>query len=261
MIQQIATQLPPLAATIAPLAGEVIEALRSIAQMGFRAAQLSTTHVGTRPRDLDGSGRRDLIVQLRRLELSCGGLDLWIPSAHFVDPTFVDRAVDAVVQSVSLAAALGRCPVSIALPQQTPENAIRLQEVRDAIDAAAQREGVWIADHSLDASIGTRTPSAMGAIGIGIDPAALIGAGHDVHAVISSCRADIVSARIVDLMRSGMRGPPGEPSEERLDLLMYAADLATIPLRFSPVADARQWTDPRAGLRTTLARWRGEDPT
>lgn len=255
MPNPIATQLPPLAATIAPLAGEVTEALAAIAQMGFRAVQLSATQVGTRARDLDGSGRRGLASHLRRLELSCAGFDLWIPSAHFVDAAFVDRAVDAVSQCALLAAALGRCPVSIALPEKTTENEGRLREVREALSACAQREGVWIADHGLGATTAGTAMNHASALGIGIDPPTILAAGKDLCEVVARCGPHVVTARIVDLLRSGMRGPPSEPHESRLDLLAYAASLAVLPLRFSPVADARQWADPRSGLVNTLQRW------
>ena len=83
-------------------------------------------------------------------------------------------------------------------------------------------------------------------------------AGHDVSALVARFGASIVSARIVDLLRSGMRGPPDEPGNSRLDFQTYAATLASLPLRTSPVADARQWTDPRAGLRATIERWTGD---
>ncbi len=255
MPNPIATQLPPLAATIAPLAGEVTEALAAIAQIGFRAVQLSATQVGTRPRDLDGSGRRGLASHLRRLDLLCAGFDLFIPPAHFVDSAFVDRAIDAVSQCATLASAVGRVPVSIALPEKTAENEGRLREVRDAISACAQREGVWIADHGLDATKAGAQMSSASALGVGIDPPTILAAGHDLCEVVARCGSHVVTARIVDLLRSGMRGPPDEPHESRLDLLAYAASLAVLPLRFSPVADARQWTDPRVGLANTLRRW------
>ncbi len=255
MPSPIATHLPPLAATIAPLAGEITQALEDVSQMGYRAAQLSATHVGTRPRDLDLSGRRGLASHLRRLGLSCAGFDVWIPQSHFVDAAFVDRAVDAVSQCTTLAAALGRCPVTLALPESTPENEVRLREVREAIAACAQREGVWIADCGLDAAMGRWSGDAASAFGVGIDPPTLLAAGKDLSEVVARCGSQVVSARIVDLLRSGMRGPPDEPHESRLDLLTYAASLAVLPLRHSPVADARQWTDPRLGLALTLKRW------
>ncbi len=258
MLNQIASQLPPLAGTIAPLSGEVIESLRALSQMGYRAVQLSATQVGTRPRDLDVSGRKDLMVQMRKLGLICAGLDLWIPSSHFADPAFIDRAIHAVEQSVSLAAALGRCSVSIALPEQSDQNANQLRDVRQALQASAEHEGIWLADHGLDAVTGKWRCESSSFLGVAIDPPALMAAGHDVPAAVTRLGGSIVIARIVDLLRSGMRGPPNEPNNSRLDFGAYAAALASLPLRTSPVADARQWTDPRAGLRATLERWTGD---
>lgn len=257
MLQQIASQLPPLAATVAPLAGEVLEALSAISHMGYRAVQLSATQVGTRPRDLDTSGRRDLLVQLRKLGLSCAGLDLWIPTSHFTDPAFVDRAVNAASQTVRLAASLGRCSVSLALSEQDDHNVSALADIRAALAELALHEGVRIADHGLDAATGKWSAESSSFLGVGIDPAMLIAAGHDVCAAVSRCGSSLFCARYVDLLRSGMRGPPNEPRESRLDFEAYALALATTPLTTSPIADARQWTEPHTGLRLTLERWTG----
>ena len=68
---------PRAAVTLAPLAPEPRTGLLRASQLGVRAVQLSAGQPGTRPRDLDRSGRRDLLVAARRLELELGGIDAW----------------------------------------------------------------------------------------------------------------------------------------------------------------------------------------
>jgi hypothetical protein len=43
--------------------------------MGFRSVQLSAAQPGLRPRELDRSGRRDLLARLSRLQMPAAGLE------------------------------------------------------------------------------------------------------------------------------------------------------------------------------------------
>ena len=65
----------------------------------------------------------------------------------------------------------------------------------------------------------------------------------------------LVSARLCDLLRSGLRGPIGDPQEGRLDVAAYRAALAGSAYRRSVVVDLRQWPDPWAGLERTAEVW------
>ncbi len=252
--------LPPLAATLAPLSQDPVEAIRVVAQLGFRAIQWSATTQGMRPRDLDSSSRRGLASHLARSGLVCGGVDLFIPSAHFVLSAEVDRAIDAVALAAGLAATLGRCPVSLTLPESTDATAAMLAEARRAIATHADREGIRIADHGIAALGGESAGKSGSTIGIGVDPPALLGAGLNPVDEVAKAGHAIVSARVCDLLVTGVRAPAGEPHDGRLELEPYAAALAVIPLATCPVADARQWSDPRAGLEAMLRRWQDEVP-
>src|SRR5690606_35381914 len=106
----------PLAPTLAALPGEPRRSIDRLHELGFRFIQLSATHPGLRPRELDQSARRDLLATLRRRERSPAGVDLWIPPEHFADAAQVDRAVAAAIAAIELAADLGRVPLSLALP-------------------------------------------------------------------------------------------------------------------------------------------------
>ncbi len=136
----------PLAPTLGPLGDQPRAALDRLAAMGFRYVQLSATQSGLRPRDLDRSARRDLLVRLRRLEMQVSGLDLWIPPAHFLDPALVDRAVDAVRAALELAGDLQRCPISLELPRPLDDES--LGPVIETIAELALRVGVELADHA-----------------------------------------------------------------------------------------------------------------
>lgn len=220
--------------------------------MGFRAVQLSATQPGMRPRELDAGARRGLRSALARDGLCCGGIDAWIPPSHLIEPASVDRALAALEGACGLAADLGRCVVSAVIPREASP------EVLQEVVRMADRHGVRIADFCADPPDG-RMPREV--VGVGVDPAALISAGIEPAARVAALGRDVAAARVVDLMASGMRGPPGERAGARLDLPAYAAALALCGARPPCCADARQWADPAGGLRASLARWCGSpDP-
>jgi sugar phosphate isomerase/epimerase len=250
--------MPPLAATLAPLGEDPVAGLEVLRAIGYRAVQLSATQPGMRPRELDASSRRDLSVRLRRLEMRCAGLDLWIPPEHFANPVYADRALDAMKQAISLAADLGRVAVSTALPAQTEANAQLLRDIRAMISGAAAHAGVEIADHGSDAVKGAWEGSAGDPMGVGIDPAMLLSIGEDPVLSVARCAKRLRAARIVDMLQSGMRAPPCEADGARLQLDEYVLALAGGGFRRSPVADARNWHHPRAGLERVRALWPAE---
>lgn len=247
--------MPPLAATLAPLGDDPIAGLEALRSIGFLAVQLSATQPGMRPRELDASARRDLLVRLRRLEMRCSGVDLWIPPEHFGSPAHAERALDALRQTISLAADLGRVTVSTALPVRTDANAQVLGDVRAVISSTAAHAGVEVADHGSDAVTGAWEGTNDDPIGIGIDPAMLLSLGRDPVASVGRCGQRLRAARVVDMLQSGMRAPPGEADGARLQLGEYVLALAGAGFQRSPVADARHWTQPRAGLERVRALW------
>ena len=202
--------------------------------------QIAASIPGLRPRELDRTARRDLLASLRRRELALSGIDVWIPPEHFDDPAHADRAVSAVRSAVELAADLGRVPVSLALREES--------ETTAAIIAHGQRHGIEIADHSLPL---TNLPGA----GVGIDPAACISLGHDPARIVHESAGRLVCARLVDLLRSGMRGPPGLKQEGRLDITEYKVALSVNCFRRPVVIDARQWSSPWQGVQQALEVW------
>ena len=209
------------------------------------------TRLWNRARDLSDSGRRDLAATLRRKALAISGIDIWIPPDHFVDPAQVDRALAAVRETVELAAVLGRCPVSLTLPSPGAE-ATDFGGVVESLTDHAMRHGVHVANHAV-------AVSSLHDLGIGIDPAALLGHGRDPARQVVAHAPRLISARLCDLLRSGVRGPVGNSPEARFDVLAYRVALTTAAYSRPVVVDGRQWPDPLRGLEQTREVWSALD--
>jgi hypothetical protein len=243
---------PHLAATLGPLLASGLdarEALERIGALGYPAVQWSATTPGIRPRELDRSARRGVAERCRHLELSIAGVDAWIPAGDYLDRKRVDFAVHAVEEAIRFAAECAsageeRPVVAVAFPAEATA-------AIDAIAEIASRFGVVVADHA-------RPPKQRPGIGLGIDPVAVLADGGDPAAAVAAAGVDLASARLADLLRSGLRGPVLEPGEARLDVLSYRVALELAGVRRPLVADARQWRDPLGGLAATLDRWRAE---
>ncbi len=239
-----------LSLTLAPLVGDasgdgIKAALDQIAAMRLRHVQISATMLGLRPRDLDRTGRRDLLASLRRRELSLSGLDAWIPEAHFIDSAHADRAVQAMSDIIELAADLGRVPVSVVLP----DDGAAADAVKSLIDRA-QHVGVEIVDHAVP-------PSPAQGIGVGIDPAVHLAQGKDPVAAVHSAGSvkRLASARLCDLLTTGMRGPIGAARQSRLDVTAYRIALGVNAYSRPVIIDARQWHEPWRGVEQTIVEW------
>jgi len=252
---------PDLSATIAPLVEGGLDcsaALGAITNLGYRGVQWPATQPTLRPRDFDAGALRGLKSELKRLELTCSGLDVWIPPGHFLDPALLDRAVAALDAAIAFAAGVaevtGDRPVvctlfpSKAERKNSGRSGEALDEAVTALAALAEREGIAIADHAVDPAAG---------IGFGVDPAACLASGVDPVARVLAAGNDLCSARLVDLFRSGLRGPVGESGESRLDVSAYRATLDIVGFRRAVVVDARQWREPLSGLTKSLERWAG----
>jgi sugar phosphate isomerase/epimerase len=228
----------PLGVTLQPL-GRATEALDVVASMGLGGVQFDASDPELRPREMGESARRDLAAALRRRGLVASGVDCFVPTDRFADAARVERAVEAVLGSIALAESLGRVPVCLWLPP-APH-----QQVGQALHREAQRRGVALADFTWPDSGGS----------FGVDPAMILAAGGDPAAAVAAAGSRVESARVVDLLRSGLRGPIGEAGAARLDALAYRLALELSGFRGLPVIDCRQWTDAVAGTRACAERW------
>ncbi|MFI4917365.1 MAG: sugar phosphate isomerase/epimerase family protein [Phycisphaerales bacterium JB060] len=221
----------------------VREAVALAASLGYRAVQLDATHAEARPRSLDRSARRDLGALLRRHELELTGLDLWLPPEHLATGQHVERAAEAVVGAIGLVRELSglvpaRVVVSLTLPDEPDPHAMQ------AINAAAERVGVAIANHAWPAA---ESGDA------GIDPALAIMAGASPAKAVTTLGARLKAARLSDAGGAG-RVAVGSPNG-RLEVSAFAAALAISSPTTPVVADARQLPDPIAGARLALEAW------
>ncbi|MFG0284120.1 MAG: hypothetical protein ACF8R7_06825 [Phycisphaerales bacterium JB039] len=214
------------------------------ARAGWRAVALDATAPDARPRDLDGSARRDLGAHLRRNELAFAGCDLWIPPEHFTRPETMDRAIAAATGACELAGILqtlvgaGDRVITLTLPAEAAD-------ARAALRAAAERCGVGVAD--------CRWPAADGAGDmIGLDPAAILLAGADPVAAAAAHGAEARAARLSDLSTAGRVAPGG--SGGRLDVEAYLAALDVAGYRGHAVVDLRGVADQERAAASALDR-------
>ncbi|MFI4881981.1 MAG: hypothetical protein ACIAQU_05285 [Phycisphaerales bacterium JB064] len=219
------------------------ESIALASAMGYRAVQLDATHPDVRPRSLDRSARRDLAALLRRHELDLTGLDLWLPPEHLAEGEHIERAADAVVGAIGLIRELSgllqtQAVISLTLPETPDADALA------TIEAAAEREGVAIANHAWPAAeTGT----------LGLDPALAIMAGASPAKMATTLGSRLASARLSDAGVAG-RVPVDSPSG-RLDVAAYAAALAISAANAPVVADCRQIADTRAAAEQALKAW------
>lgn len=248
-----------MAVTLAPL-GSPRQALAWLSQLGVRGVQLSVQQPGLRPRDLSASARRDLAASLRRHELVCAGVDALVPAEHWCDSATVDRAVEALRECCQLGEALGRVPVTVSFPGADADAARdqRRNDALHAVAAAASTHGVLLADMACSSG-GTVASLPRPPVGWCADPAAMLASGKAVPTVVAGLAGHLYSARIADLLRTGMRGPLGT-ADGQLDVLSYRMALEMAGLQGLPVVDARQWPDPASGVQRTVAAWRAAVP-
>lgn len=221
-------------------------------QLGFRGVALNAAAAGARPRDLSRSARRDLAALLRRCELVCAGVDLFIPPDHYSDEARVDRAASATVDAIDFAAEIaalagGRAVVCVTLP--TGDAAASSSAMVESLADHARSVGVLLADCSWP--IATRDePDAAHGPSLGIDPAALILAGNDPASELLRLGAAVACTRLSDIDTTG-RVTPGDG---RLDLLGYTVALSMRPDLTPVVFDPRGLPRPHESARRVIER-------
>lgn len=224
------------------------EAIAWAASLAARCVQLDATTPTMRPRELDRSARRDIAALLRRHALQFSGLDLWIPTSHFTDPSHVDRAASAVLAAAELAADLAvltSCPhaanVSFALDANASD------DLASRLRTASERLGTTLADHAWP----PRKPASPSAnLPLGLDPATLLLAGADPVLEVTRLPTAPASARLSDANSMGRTDPR---DAGRLDILSYTAALATRGYSRPLIIDLRGLRDPDRTARHWLS--------
>ena len=227
--------------------------LELASRLGFRSVTLSAAQPGLRPRELDRSARRGLVAELRRLELECSAIDLFIPPEHFIAPETIDRALDAVRGAMDLATDLGAQSLFLRLPGESLDEPM-LESTRE-LNRLAEGRVVRLLDIGLSGramrSLENGQPIA---IGLGIDTASWLADQRDPLEGLITHGAMVGGLRLVDLDETGSRTAPVAGGRIDLDSLQRALELEVQPR--SLVLDARGWADPLSDSARSLAMWR-----
>lgn len=205
-----------------------------VAETGLRWVVLDGSGAGIRAREMERSARRDLASLLRRHEVACAGVDLWIPAKHFSDPERVDRAVEALGEAAGLAADLaaltsGHAVVCCTLPRAGEAD----EAVRSAAERAARAGGV-LADCGWPVREDCADQGVPG-LGVGVDPATILLADEDPARLVSRLGGAVNCVRLSDADESG-RVVPGRG---RLDRLSYEVAAITAGVPMPMVLDMR----------------------
>lgn len=227
--------------------------LRVAARLGFRAVTLSAAQTGTRPRELDRSERRGLMAELKRLELHCDSIDLFIPPEHFTSSDTMERAIHAVQDALDLGSDLGASVLFVRLPHESLENPPL--EATQALMDLANSSRVRLADIGL----GGRPLTALEegtpiSIGIGIDTASWLADGRDPLEGLIVHGGLVGGVRLVGLDETGSRVTPCMPA--RIDIHAWRQAFDINAHGASLVIDARGWREPVEGVAQALQAWR-----
>ncbi len=244
-----------LAPALGPLVRDaglsVRAAIEQVATAGFTAVQLDASLAGIRPRDLDRRARQDLLALLKRRDLRLAGWDLFIPRRHYAEPDLLDRAMTATLAAVELAADTGRVPLSLQMPIARISD-----DARASLVEAADVRGVRLAIHAedqVDAMTAWLAAADVAALGVSIDPAAVIALKLDPAELVHRFARRLAAARLSDAPGVGERCVVGRGE---LDLPDYRVAVDLAASRAGPVVlDLRSLPDPLAAAAAARAAW------
>ena len=247
-----------LAPTLAPLVQSAglppRKALSLVSEQGFSAVQLDATLAGIRPRELDVTARRDLLVTARRSGLTIAGIDFFIPADHYSDPQHLDRAVASAIAACDLASALGRVPVSLNLPMKKVDASL-VGMIADSADA----QGVSLAIHDeadLDGLTRWLKSNAPPHVGVGLDPAALLIRDTDPSLSAQSLSSSLRVARLSDASRGQSDGGRQVLGAGSLSVMPYRVSVDLAPNRIGPVVlDVRGLLSPLEAMKSAKSVW------
>jgi sugar phosphate isomerase/epimerase len=232
------------------------QCIQDIANNNFTSIQLDAAMPGLRPRELDGRARRDLGAYMSRCSLQPAGIDLFIPRSHFLQAEYVDRAMSAATAAITLAADLGRLPLSLAQPA-----AELAPDARSALVQAADAHGTRLVVHAedqLDALLTWVQAVDLPCLRIGVDPAVATALGLDPVVLVQRHSQQLGVGRLADWAQRSGRGdgrrcPVGEGG---LELSPYRLSLELPTGRVGPVVlDLRDLSDPLTAAAAAVSAW------
>lgn len=245
---------PSLGPVIRRTGGQISDTVDRLAALGFEAIQLDATLPTIRPRELSRSGRRDLHALLRRRGAHPAGMDLFIPPWHYNSVDHGERALNATLQAIELAADLGHLPLSLALPVAELPN-----ELRGTLVDTADRHDVPLAVHGegqIQPLIDWIDEVDMPALGAALDPAAVLSHGADPSQTAQQLASRLTIARVSDLERGVGQASRCPVGTGQLDVATYRVSVDLAERRIGPVVlDLQGLSDPVGAAETGSDAW------
>ncbi len=194
-----------------------------------------------------------MIAELKRLELHCDSIDLFIPPEHFTTADTMDRAIHAVRDALDLGSDLGAGVLFLRLPPEAFD--APPSEATQALIEYANSSRVRLADVGLRGrALQALEKGAPISIGIGIDTASWLADGRDPLEGLILHGGLVAGVRMVGLDETGSRVPP--TSHARIDVDAWRQAFEINAHGVSSVIDARGWREPVDGVAQALHAWR-----
>ena len=194
--------------------------LKTAALMQPEALGLDAFDAEISPRNLSGSGRRDLARHIRNVA-PLSALKADVGGRRLADPSTLDTNLERLRDVLQMAAEVGAPRVQIAagfVPEDLKENATErsvLAEAARALNALASNSGVricWLAGseapETLAQFLNFADPSGL--IEVDLNPGAFVMRGGDPLKALNALSARVSMARAADHWRGGAEAPFGK---------------------------------------------------
>lgn len=213
------------------------------ASMGVRALALSCNAPGLRPRELGRTARRDVIASLKRADLACAGVDLFVPPKHLADPRHSARAVEAYREAIAFASDIAELTgTRKVLTTTLPRGEASVLAIED-LAGHADRLGVTIADLAWPPM-----DDAPASVAPALDPAVALRSVDDVASLAAKHAKSLAGARLSDA-DDAARVPVGDG---RLDAFSYLLSLHAGGYDGPVVIDVRGLKDPWGAVERAI---------
>ncbi len=209
---------PKLGIDLQDLRTDTKSALRTAAQMEFRAIELPAAHGETTPQELSSSGRRHLQRMVADLGLNMSALTADFSTLRLSDPRAIDERVERTRAILDLAADLSVQVVTASVgalthPQTGEPSDAAIAALRQIGEFADSRNRVFAIRPSYDSA--ERLAAVIKTVDcplirIGLDPAAMLMAGLNPMAILQQLGPQVSLIH----MRDAVPGVPDRPGQE-----------------------------------------------
>jgi sugar phosphate isomerase/epimerase len=239
---------------------EVRAGLSLAARQGFTAVELAVDGGALAPENLSASGRRHVARLVQNTGMAFTAVACELPGGGLADPRTIDASVARVQRVLQLAADMDVRLVSCAIGDVAVGEDASAALV--AVAEQAERFGTGCAVRSRGGAPDELRALIAGLacryVGAALDPADVLGAGHDPIATLGVLGDQLMLAYVRDAIRGTPQHPGGETQlgAGSLDLTAYAAAVSLGGLPSPPILRRTQSANPAAEIaadRETLA--------